>query len=196
MPPHLQPNANSKEYLPGTDQSRIYRCSHSEFSCLHPREIQTILREQLILVHGVPIDYKYGWDLESMDRLYDVDKKMQVHGKVAIHFVKRLSLKCSSVLSKVHHHHPERRLHQGSLQELHNLTQTFSNDECPPLNTISLPAYRRNLHIPPQFGSLASHEVAQSRLPERYEDKFEVPDVAVVVLEGSKYWIVATQFRG
>jgi hypothetical protein len=63
--------------------------------------------------------------------------------------------------------------------------------------------------------------VAQSRLPSDYETKFEVPDVkshmewsliggkgaispfhvdsdgfgtAVVVLEGSKYWIVATRF--
>lgn len=124
-------------------------------------------------------------------------------------------------MSKVHHHYPERRLHRGCLRDLYNLTQNLSNDECPPLNAISLPAYRRNLYIPPQFGSFASHEVAQSRLPERYEAAFAVPDVkprmewsligsrgtvsplhvdseglgtAIVVLEGSKYWIVATRF--
>ena len=67
---------------------------------------------------------------------------------------------------------------------------------------------------------MASHEVAQSRVPWSYETKFEVPNVksqmewsliggrsaispfhidsdglgsVVVVLEGSKYWILATR---
>lgn len=67
---------------------------------------------------------------------------------------------------------------------------------------------------------MASHEVAQSRVPSDYQSKFDIPDVnlhtewcliggkgsispfhvdadgfgtAVVVLEGSKYWIVATR---
>ena len=67
---------------------------------------------------------------------------------------------------------------------------------------------------------MASHEVAQSRLPSSYETRFEVPDIksymewsliggrgsispfhvdseglgtVLVVLEGSKYWIVATR---
>lgn len=221
LPPHLQPNAKSKDYVPGADQSRIYVSSHSEFLNLHAKDIQTILRERLILVSGVPIDYNYGWDLDSMDRLHDVDKKTNVHGRAAIPFVNCFFLKSCSVLSKVNHHHPEHRNHQGTLRELHNLTKTLSNDECPPLNAISLPAYRRNLYIPPQFGSLATNEVAQSRLPQQYEALFEVPDLkphmewslignrgavsplhvdseglctAIVVLEGSKYWIVVTRF--
>lgn len=65
--------------------------SHSEFSNLQARDVQAILRERLILVHGVPIDYKYGWDLESMDRLFDVDKKVNVHGEVAIAFFESMS---------------------------------------------------------------------------------------------------------
>jgi hypothetical protein len=82
LPPHLQPNAESKEYLPGSEQSRLYVSSHSEFSKLHAGDVQAILRQRLILVHGVPIDYDYRWDLESIDRLFDVDKKINVHGGV------------------------------------------------------------------------------------------------------------------
>lgn len=101
------------------------------------------------------------------------------------------------------------------------MTMTLTSAECPPLNAISLLSHRRNLYVPCQFGSIASHEVAQSRLPSDYETKFEVPDITshmewsliggkgaispfhvdsdgfgtvVVVLEGSKYWIVATRF--
>jgi hypothetical protein len=93
------------------------------------------------------------------------------------------------------------------------------SEECPPINALSLKAARRNLYIPCQFGSLASHEVAQSRLPSKYETLFEVPDLrghldwtiigtrgtvsplhmdgeglgtVVVVLKGSKYWIFGT----
>lgn len=100
------------------------------------------------------------------------------------------------------------------------ITTTLSSKDCPPINAISLPAYRRNLFIPCQFGSMASHEVAQSRLPSDYETLFKVPDIksdmewsliggrgavspfhidsdgfgtCVVVLEGAKYWIVATR---
>ena len=106
------------------------------------------------------------------------------------------------------------------MRELHSLTMSESSEDWPPLNAISLPAYRRNLYIPCQFGSLASHEVAQSRVPFSYERCFQVPDIkslmewslvgskgaisqfhidadgmgtAIVVLEGSKYWIVATR---
>ena len=91
----------------------------------------------------------------------------------------------------------------------------------PPLNAISLPVHHRNLYIPPQFGSVASHEVAQSRVPIHYGDVFDVPDIrplmewsligtkgtvsplhadsdglgtAIVVLKGSKYWIAVTRF--
>lgn len=74
--------------------------------------------------------------------------------------------------------------------------------------------------MPGQFGSFASHEVAQSRLPSAYETTFGIPELksklewslvggkgaispfhvdsdgfatVIVVLEGSKYWIVATR---
>ena len=87
LPPHLQPEARRKEYLPGKDQSRIYLSSHSEFSNLQAKDIQAILRERLILVSGVPIDYNYGWDLESMDRLHDVDKTTNVHGGAPVCFL-------------------------------------------------------------------------------------------------------------
>ena len=102
------------------------------------------------------------------------------------------------------------------------MTAPSLDEEFPPLNAISLPADQRNLHIPCQFGSFASHEVAQSRLPSEYKAKFDVSDLksklewsliggrgaispvhidsdglatVVVVLEGSKYWIVATRIE-
>lgn len=117
-------------------------------------------------------------------------------------------------------HNPVCGHHQGTLRDLYKVAQDFS-DECPPLNAISLPAYRRNLYIPPRFGALASHEVAQSRVGQGYDNMFNVPDIkhvmewsligtrgtvsplhadseglgtVVVVLDGSKYWIVVTKF--
>ena len=123
-------------------------------------------------------------------------------------------------MSKVHSGDPQLRLHEGTLRDIHKITTTISPSQCPPLNAISLPAHHRNLHIPSQFGSIASHEVAQSRLPLGYKTAFEVPDIksqlewsliggrgaispfhmdsvgfgtVVVVLEGSKYWIVMTK---
>jgi hypothetical protein len=111
------------------------------------------------------------------------------------------------------------RHHQGTLKDLYDITTNLSSEDCPPLNAISLPAYPRSVLIPCQFSSLASHEVAQSRVPWDYETKFEVPSTnsqmewsliggrgaispihvdsdglgtAVMVLEGSKYWIMAT----
>ena len=125
-----------------------------------------------------------------------------------------------SVATLFDHQNPELRHHQGTLRELHTMTTTLSNDDCPPLNAISLPVHPRNLFIPCQFGSVASHEVAQSRVPSNYEARFEVSGVkslmewcliggrgaispfhvdcdglgtVVVVLEGSKYWILATR---
>jgi len=65
LPPHLQLSAKDVTYSPGSDQSRIFVASHSEFSCLHDEDIQRILRERLILVHGNPFDYNYGWDLKK-----------------------------------------------------------------------------------------------------------------------------------
>ena len=113
------------------------------------------------------------------------------------------------------------RHRRATLREFHQMVTTLSSEDCPPINAISLPARHRNLQIPCKFGSFASHEVAQSRLPSRYESAFQVPEVksqmewslvggtgaispfhmdsdgfgtAVTVLEGSKYWIVATKF--
>lgn len=221
LPPHLQQNAKSKEYLPGSDQSRIYVNSHSEFSKLHARDVQSILRQRIILVHGVPMDYDYRWNLDSFGRVFDVDKKTNVHGENGDSLIKRICLTFSSVMSKADPLNAECQFHQGTLRELHGLTQTLSEDECPPLNAISLPASHRNLFIPPQFGSLASHEVAQSRVSDHYETAFDVPKIrgqlewsligsrgtisplhvdsegfgaVIVVLEGSKYWIMATRY--
>ena len=128
-------------------------------------------------------------------------------------------LKQGSVATNFHPHKSNVPQHLGTLRELHNITTTLSNEECPPLNAISLAAHRRNLYVPSQFGSVASHEVAQSRIPPEYEAAFHVPNMkslmewsligskgtvsplhmdsvglgtAVVVLDGSKYWIVVT----
>lgn len=100
------------------------------------------------------------------------------------------------------------------------MTTAHPKEQFPPLNALSLPASHRNLNIPCQFGSLASHEVAQSRLPLAYERTFDVPTLrsklewslvagkgaispfhvdsdglgtVVTVLEGSKYWVLATR---
>lgn len=206
--------------MPGSDQSRIFVASHSEFSSLNARDVQRILRERLILVHGNPFDYNYGWDLESFGRLYDVDKKISVQGEISVPFLQPVLTKLYLVSTKVHPHHPDLRHHQGTLRQFHGITTSLSSEDCPPINAISLPAYQRNLHIPCQFGSMASHEVAQSRVPSDYGTVFDTPDTkpytewsligghgaispfhvdpegfgtVVVVLEGSKYWILATR---
>jgi hypothetical protein len=115
---------------------------------------------------------------------------------------------------------PNSRHRRGTLREFYQKLTTLGKD-CPPINAISLPAYYRNLHIPCQFGSVASHELAQSRQSLRYGTAFDVPGIkqemewslvggkgaissfhvdsdgfgtVVSVLEGSKYWIVATRF--
>ena len=87
LPPHLQPEAKSKEYLPGSGQSQIYVALHLEFLSLTAGDIQKILRQWIILVHGNPIDYDYDWDLESFGQLYDVDKMTTVHGENGKAFV-------------------------------------------------------------------------------------------------------------
>ena len=53
---------------------------------LHPIEIQSILRDRLILVHGNPSDYSYGWDLESFGQVHNVDRTMSVHGEIIVVF--------------------------------------------------------------------------------------------------------------
>jgi hypothetical protein len=148
-------------------------------------------------------------------------KRSTCRVRMAFLLSKTFFLKLRSVSTKFDPHNPDNRQHQGTLRELHNITQTFSEEECPPLNAISLPAYGRNVYTPPQFESLASHEVAVSRVAPGYENVFEVPKLqhqmewsligtrgtisplhadseglgtAVVVLRGSKYWIVVTQF--
>lgn len=88
LPPHLQPDAKSFAYAPGSNQSRIFVTSHSDFSSLNDRDIQKILRQRLILVHGLPFDYSYQWNLESFGRLYDIDKKITVHGELMALFQK------------------------------------------------------------------------------------------------------------
>jgi hypothetical protein len=220
FPPHLQPNAKSHSYIPGSDQSRIFVASHSEFLSLHARDIQRILRDRLILVHGNPLNYNYQWDLESFSLLHDVDKKITVHGEICFAFINFDLSRLHLVSTHMDPHKPELRHHQATLRQFHQMTTSLSAEDCPPVNAISLSAYQRNLYVPCQFGSVASHEVAQSRLPSSYPTAFKVPDTrphtewsliggkgaispfhidseglgtVVVVLEGSKYWIVATK---
>lgn len=87
VPPHLQPNAQSLEYKRGSEQSSIFVASHSYFASLDARDIQTILRKRLILVHGNPLDYEYGWDLKSFGQVFDVDERVTVHGENSITLV-------------------------------------------------------------------------------------------------------------
>jgi len=70
--------------MPRTEQSRIFVSSHSDFKSLHPKDIQRILRDRLILVHGIPLDYEYGWNLESFGRVFDVDRRLTVQGESLI----------------------------------------------------------------------------------------------------------------
>jgi hypothetical protein len=84
LPPHLQAEAKSKSYTPGSDQSRIFVASHSEFSSLRDRDIQRILRHRLILVHGNPMVSNFGWDLESFGQVHDVDGVTTIHGVICI----------------------------------------------------------------------------------------------------------------
>jgi hypothetical protein len=100
VPPHLLSSAKSRTYTPGSNQSRMFVASHSEFSSLHPRDVQRILRERLILVHGTPFDYQYGWDLESFGRLHDVDKKITVNGEIGLPFLQAVITKTTFSLYK------------------------------------------------------------------------------------------------
>ena len=171
------------------------------------------------MVHDNPLDYDYKWDLKSFARLYDVEKKTTIHGEMKILLQNGNILNIGSVSTLFDNEDAEVRHHQGTLEDFYDVTTNLSSEDCPPLNAISLPAYPRSTFTPCQFGSLASHEVAQSRLPENYETKYKVSNVkpqmewsligsrgaispfhvdsdglgtALVVLEGSKYWILAT----
>ena len=44
-------------------------------------KIQSILRKRHILVHGVPLKCEYGWDIDSLATVWDVDKPTKVNGK-------------------------------------------------------------------------------------------------------------------
>jgi len=88
LPPHLQADAKSMSYVPGSDQSRIFVASHSEFSSLRDRDIQRILRHRLILVHGNPIVSNFGWDLESFGQVHDVDAVTTIHGGIRVLLLK------------------------------------------------------------------------------------------------------------
>lgn len=115
---------------------------------------------------------------------------------------------------------PDVRHVQGTLREFHQITTTLPENTFPPLNAISLSAGFRNLLVPSKWESIASHELAQTRVPASYSTVFEVPDIRhhtewsliggkdaissihidaegfatlVIVLEGSKYWIIATR---
>ena len=84
LPPHLQPDTKNITYQPGTDQSRIYVSSCTEFSTMDPTAIQKILCHCVILIHGNKFDNNYGWDLKSFGKIYDVDKKVFVQGIIII----------------------------------------------------------------------------------------------------------------
>ena len=112
LPPHLLPNAKSLTYTPGSDQSRIFVASHSEFLNLHARDIQRILRDRLILVHGNPFDHKYGWDLESFGLVHDVDKKITVHGEIIVNITQFILL--NTMFSFIVHGSPQARTSPSS----------------------------------------------------------------------------------
>jgi hypothetical protein len=94
LPPHLRPEASSLKYVPGSDQSRIFVSSFSDFSHLEPLQIQAILRQRAVLVHGHTFDYNYAWDLPSFGRLYDVDKMVSVLGKFLFSLVNWFNMDC------------------------------------------------------------------------------------------------------
>lgn len=81
------------EYAPESDQSRIFVSPHSEFSSMDDNDVQRILRKRLILVHDIPSDFDYKWDLRSFSRLYDVDKKVSVQGESGIPSLKPILTK-------------------------------------------------------------------------------------------------------
>lgn len=120
----------------------------------------------------------------------------------------------------MHPSRPDLRHFEGTLRDFFEITTTFPAHTCPPLNAISLPVAYRNLLVPSKWECIASHELAQTRVPASYATLFDVPDTrphtewsliggkdaisslhvdsegfgtVVNVLEGSKYWIVATR---
>jgi hypothetical protein len=93
LPPHLQPDAQSLRYTPGSTQSGIFVCSSEELKAMDDSRVQGILRDRIILSYGHGFDQHYRWDLPSLGRLYDVDKKTTVHGKISVAFAVLLAKK-------------------------------------------------------------------------------------------------------
>jgi hypothetical protein len=220
VPPHLLPNARSLTYTANSDQSRFFVAPHSDYINLSPQTILGVLRARHIIVHSHPLDHQYGWNLDSFARLYDVDKITTVHGEAKFISIVILPTTVSKAAHYTHPSRPELRHFQGTLRDLHKITTTLPVDTCPPLNAISLPAAFRNLLVPSKWECIASHELAQSRVPASYASLFDVPHTReqtewsliggkdaissmhidaegfgtlVLVLEGSKYWIIATR---
>ena len=220
VPPHILPSATRLTYTPNSHQSRFFVAPHSEYINLTPQTILGVLRERHIIVHDHPFADQYGWNLDSFARLYDVDKITTVHGEEMFISIVILLTTISKAAHYTHPSRPELRHFQGTLRELYEITTTLPVDRCPPLNAIALPSAFRNLLVPSKWDCIASHELAQSRVPASYATLFDIPHTRehtewsliggkdaissmhidaegfgtlVLVLEGSKYWIVATQ---
>jgi hypothetical protein len=187
---------------------------------LTSQQILGVLRQRHIIVHGHPFNHKYGWNLETFARLYDIDKITTVNGEIELQISCNFTNRSFKAAHRVHLSKPDVRHLQGTLRDLFRITTTFPSEKCPPLNAISLPTTFRTHLVPSKWESIASHEVAQSRVPDSYVTRFEVPDIRqktewsliggkdtissmhidsegfatlVIVLEGSKYWVVGTQ---
>lgn len=171
-------------------------------------------------MHGHQFNHEYGWNLETFGRLYDVDRLTTVQGERRFTLIVMFLTSCFTAAHYVHPSRPEVRQFQGSLRELFDITTTYPTDSCPPLNAISLPSPFRNHLIPSQWDCIASHELAQSRVSASYATVFNVQDTrkhtewslvggkdaispmhvdsegfgtVIVVLHGSKYWIIASK---
>jgi hypothetical protein len=179
-----------------------------------------VLCERHIIVHSHPFDHQYGWNLDSFVCLYDVDKLTAVHGEANFIPIVILLTAMLKAAPYMHPSRPDTQHFQGTLRDLFEITTTFPTKCCPPLNAISLPAGFRNLLVPSKLECITSHELAQSHVSASYMTLFDVPGTReltewsliggkdaissmhvdaegfatlVLVLEGSKYWIVATQ---
>jgi hypothetical protein len=219
VPPHLLPSAGSLRYTAKSDQSHFFVALHSKYINLSPQTILGVLCERHI-VHSHLFDHQYGWNLDSFGCLYDIDKLTTVHGEANFILIVILLTAMLEAAPYTHPSRPDTRHCQGTLCDLFEITTTFPTERCPPLNAISLPAGFRNLLVPSEWECIASHELAQSRVPASYATLFDVPGTReltewsliggkdamssmhvdaeafttlVLVLEGGKYWIVVTQ---
>lgn len=81
LPPHLCAEARILDYNTDSSPSRICVFPYVEYIQHKPAMIQRILRDRHILVHGVPLEHEYGWDIETLGTVWDVDKPTTVQGK-------------------------------------------------------------------------------------------------------------------